>query len=87
MDNPTWLALSFVVYTVFVISIGLYSFRLSKNTSADFVLANRELGPWVSALSASTSSESGWVMLGLVGEAYLYGFAAFCARARPTPEP
>jgi sodium/proline symporter len=77
LDNTTWLALSFVVYTAFVISVGLFSLRRSRSTSADFVLANRELGPWVSALSASASSESGWVMLGLVGEAYLYGFAAF----------
>jgi len=78
MDNyNTRLALSFVVYTLGIIGIGLYSSRLRKKSSDDFVLANRELGPWVSALSASASSESGWVMIGLVGEAYLFGAAAF----------
>jgi len=70
-------AISFVVYTGGIIAIGLYSSKLRRKTSDDFVLANRELGPWVSALSASASAESGWVMLGLVGEAYLYGAAAF----------
>lgn len=78
MENyDAWLIISFVVYTSGIIAIGLYSSKLRKKTSDDFVLANRELGPWASALSASASSESGWVMLGLVGEAYLYGAAAF----------
>lgn len=77
MDSQVLLTISFVAYNVIIISIGLYSAKLKKNTSDDFVLANRELGPWSSALSASASSESGWVMLGLVGEAYLYGAAAF----------
>jgi len=78
LDNyNSWLIISFVVYTVGIVAIGLYSSRLRRKTTDDFVLANRELGPWVSALSASASSESGWVMLGLVGEAYLYGAAAF----------
>jgi len=75
-DN-LWLILSFIVYTAGIISIGLYSARLRKKTSDDFVLANRELGPWASALSASASSESGWVMLGLVGAAFKTGVASF----------
>jgi sodium/proline symporter len=50
---------------------------MRKKTTDDFVLANRELGPWAASLSASASAESGWVMLGLVGEAYLFGAAAF----------
>lgn len=78
MSTPdNWLILSFVFYTLGIIAIGIYSSRSRKQTSDDFILANRELGPWVSALSASASAESGWVMLGLVGEAYLYGMAAF----------
>ncbi|MBU0984768.1 MAG: sodium/proline symporter [candidate division Zixibacteria bacterium] len=75
--DSSWLLISFVVYTAGIIGIGLYSSRMRKATADDFVLANRELGPWVSALSASASAESGWVMLGLVGEAYLFGMAAF----------
>ncbi len=77
MDNNTLLTISFIVYTAGIVAVGLYSSKLRKKTDEDFVLANRELGPWASALSASASSESGWVMLGLVGEAYLFGMAAF----------
>jgi sodium/proline symporter len=77
VNSSTWLVISFIVYSLLIITIGLLSTRRRKRTADDFVLANRELGPWVSALSASASSESGWVMLGLVGEAYLFGAAAF----------
>jgi len=77
VDSGFVLTASFVVYTVGIITIGVYSTKLKKRTKDDFVLASRELGPWVSALSASASAESGWVMLGLVGEAYLYGMSAF----------
>jgi sodium/proline symporter len=77
VDNQTLLIASFVVYSLFFIGVGLYSTRLRKKTEDDFVLANRELGPWAAALSASASSESGWVMLGLVGEAFATGMAAF----------
>jgi len=58
------------------VATGLYSMRKRKNTDDDYVLANRELGPWAAALSASASSESGWVMLGLVGMAFSSGFSA-----------
>ncbi|MBU8933447.1 MAG: sodium/proline symporter [candidate division Zixibacteria bacterium] len=77
MDSQIVLTISFIVYTSAIIGVGLYSSRMRKRTEDDFTLANRELGPWVSALSASASAESGWVMLGLVGEAYLFGMSAF----------
>lgn len=77
MESNTALTISFILYNLFIIGFGLYSARQKKNTSDDFVLANRELGPWASSLSASASSESGWVMLGLVGEAVAVGAGAF----------
>lgn len=76
MDSQTVLTLSFIVYSAGIVAFGLYSTKMRKKTGDDFVLANRELGPWAASLSASASSESGWVMLGLVGEAYIYGFSA-----------
>ena len=57
MESSYVLAVSFVIYTLAIIVTGLYSTRLRKRTEADFVLANRELGPWVSALSASAPCE------------------------------
>jgi len=76
MESNLVLTLSFIVYSAGIVAFGLYSTKLRKKTEDDFVLANRELGPWAASLSASASSESGWVMLGLVGEAYAFGYSA-----------
>lgn len=77
MEPGVTLIVSFIVYSLAIVGVGLWSTRLRKSTADDFILANRELGPWASSLSASASAESGWVMLGLVGEAYVDGVAAF----------
>lgn len=77
MEANFILTVSFIVYSAGIVAFGLYSTKLRKETTEDFILASRDLGPWAASLSASASAESGWVMLGLVGEAYLYGAAAF----------
>lgn len=69
--------ISFSLYTLAIVAIGLYSARYSQRSDEDFFLAGRSLGPWVGALSASASSESGWVTLGLVGIGYAHGVQAY----------
>lgn len=69
--------ISFIVYTLFIVAIGLYSARFARRSDEDYFLAGRSLGPWVAALSASASSESGWVTLGLVGWAFREGVTAY----------
>jgi sodium/proline symporter len=64
---------SFVIYTAFIVLVGIYSGRLARRSDEDYLLAGRSLGPWVAGISASASSESGWVTLGLVGEAFTDG--------------
>ncbi len=68
---------SFALYTSVIVLIGLYSARFARRSDEDFFLAGRSLGPWVGALSASASSESGWVTLGLVGIAFAHGVEAY----------
>lgn len=70
-------AISFVLYTLFVVGIGLWASTYTQSGDDDYFLAGRSLGPWVAALSASASSESGWVTLGLVGEAFDLGLVTF----------
>jgi sodium/proline symporter len=69
--------ISFAVYTLAIVGVGLYSARFARRSNEDFFLAGRSLGPWVAALSASASSESGWVTLGLVGWAFSSGRSAY----------
>ncbi|MBQ7158661.1 MAG: sodium/proline symporter PutP [Treponema sp.] len=66
------LIIAFVLYLGFMVFIGLRNMK--KNTSAgDFFLGGRELGPWMTALSAEASDMSGWLLMGLPGLAYLGG--------------
>ena len=74
MTDP--IAISFWMYTLAIVGVGLYSSRFARQTAADFFLADRGLGAWVAALSSSASAESGWVTLGLVGMAYRTGLGA-----------
>ena len=64
--------LSFFCYLLTLLIIGIVAWRRTKSLS-DFVLGGRSLGSWVTALSASASDMSGWLLLGLPGYAYLAG--------------
>lgn len=79
MPEPNTLVfgISFVCYTLFIVAIGLLSARKARRSDADYFLAGRSLGKWVAALSASASSESAWVTLGLAGWAYGSGVQAY----------
>jgi len=71
------ITISFLAYSLTVLGFGIYTARFTQNSSADFFLAGRSLGPWLTGLSAAASAESGWVTLGLVGMAFQTGVAAF----------
>ncbi len=75
--DTTLVGWSFAIYTLVVIGVGLYATRFARGDSDDFFLAGRSLGPWVAALSASASAESGWVTMGLVGAAFLHGMQTY----------
>ncbi len=68
-------AITFSLYLLVVLIIGAYSYRFNR-TITDYFLAGRKLGSWVSAISSTASSESGWVTLGAVGMAYSAGISA-----------
>ncbi len=75
--NLTVIVVSFALYTLAIIAVGMYSARFAKRSDEDYFLAGRSLGPWIAALSASASAESGWVTMGLVGMAFATGFNAY----------
>lgn len=75
--NNAVLVASFALYTLVIVGVGLYSTRYARRSDEDYFLAGRSLKSWVAALSASASSESGWVTLGLVGWAFANGVEAY----------
>ena len=64
----------FVLYFLFMLGIGLFFFFKSKNAGEkDYFLGGRNMGAWVSALSAGASDMSAWVLMGLPASVYAAG--------------
>ncbi len=64
----------FIIYFVFMVGIGIYFFAKSKgDNEKDYFLGGRQMGPWVSALSAGASDMSAWVLMGLPASVYALG--------------
>jgi sodium/proline symporter len=70
MSDPT--LYTFVVYFVALLGIGFYFYRRASNIE-DYLLGGRQMGSWVTALSAQASDMSGWLLMALPGAVYLYG--------------
>ena len=64
----------FILYFVFMLGIGVFFFLRSKDSGEkDFFLGGRQMGAWVSALSAGASDMSAWVLMGLPASIYAMG--------------
>ncbi|MDD5952795.1 MAG: sodium/proline symporter PutP [Oscillospiraceae bacterium] len=61
-------------YLVLVLLIGVWCSK-RNNTVDDFYLGGRQLGPFVTAMSAEASDMSSWLLMGLPGVAYATGLA------------
>ncbi len=72
----TFTLLGFIVYLVFILVVGFFTYRINKN-HRDYFIADRKLNPWVVAFSERASGESAWVLLGLPGAAYAIGLLEF----------
>ncbi|MGN0518709.1 MAG: sodium/proline symporter [Acutalibacteraceae bacterium] len=64
----------FIVYLVFMLSIGVFFFLKDKNGGEKtYFLGGRKMGAWVAALSAGSSDMSAWVLMGLPTSIYALG--------------
>ena len=64
----------FIIYLLFMLGIGVYFFFKSRGSGEkEYFLGGRQMGPWVSALSAGASDMSAWVLMGLPASIYAYG--------------
>ncbi len=67
--------LTFVLYFVALIGVALYFYVKDKQRNQeDFFLGGRQMGPWVTALSAQASDMSAWLLMGLPGSILAFGF-------------
>ena len=64
----------FIAYLLFMVGIGVYFFIRGKaDGDKGYFLGGRQMGPWVSALSAGASDMSAWVLMGLPASIYALG--------------
>ena len=64
----------FIAYLVFMISIGVWFFVKNRSGGEKgYFLGGRQMGPWVTALSAGASDMSAWVLMGMPTSIYALG--------------
>lgn len=65
-------AIAFTLYLGAMLTIGFITYKETESTD-DYFLGGRKIGPWSTALSAEASDMSGWLLMGLPGVAYFSG--------------
>jgi Na+/proline symporter len=67
---------TFFVFLTFFAVIGLSSVVKKKNTTADYLLAGQNVKPWLVALAAVATCNSGYMFIGLIGFTYKVGLTS-----------
>ncbi len=67
------ITLSFFAFLALFTGIGIYSARRKRDTPEDYLIASRSMTPWLVALSAVATNNSGFMFIGLTGTAYASG--------------
>jgi len=65
----------FIIYLVCMLGIGVYFFIRAQGKGGEkaYFLGGRQMGPWVTALSAGASDMSAWVLMGLPASIFALG--------------
>jgi sodium/proline symporter len=75
MSREVVILVTLICYKILLIGIGLWASKRTQ-TSQDFFIGGKTLGPWVAAISSSASASSAWSLLGVSGAAYAMGLSA-----------
>ena len=77
LGSQVVILITIAVYLIAMVLIGVYFGKKgSGNSSDDFYLGGRKMGPLVTAMSAEASDMSSWLLMGMPGLAYLSGIAS-----------
>lgn len=61
---------------LFFAAVGISSSLKSKKTTQDYLLAGQDVKPWLAALSAVATNNSGYMFIGMIGYTYLVGLSS-----------
>ncbi|MBP0005652.1 MAG: sodium/proline symporter [Cyanobacteria bacterium SBC] len=66
----------FIAFLLLFTGVGLYSAKRHQNTTADYLLASRNVNPWLTGLSAFATAHSGGMFISTIGYTYLVGISS-----------
>jgi len=64
---------SFVLCLLAMTSVGALSVLKKKKQPKDYLIASQEVPPWLSALSAVSTNNSGFMFIAMIGYTYRLG--------------
>lgn len=67
---------SFIFFLLAFVAIGLLSSLKKHKTSSDYLLAGQSVKPWLVALSAVATNNSGYMFIGMIGYTYTVGLSS-----------
>lgn len=67
---------SFAAFMLFFAAVGAASLRVKRTTNDDYLLAGRDVPPWLAALSAVATNNSGYMFIGQIGLTYAIGISS-----------
>jgi sodium/proline symporter len=70
------IVLSFCFFLLVFTLIGLASLVKSRHNNLDYLLAGRQIKPWLVGLSAVATNNSGYMFTGMIGFTYMMGLSA-----------
>ena len=76
MTDKLAIALSFIAFLLLFTGVGIYSASRKKNTTADYLLASRNVNPWLTGLSAFATAHSGAMFISSIGWTYQVGLSS-----------
>ncbi|MGK7894964.1 MAG: sodium/proline symporter [Xenococcus sp. (in: cyanobacteria)] len=76
MHNQLKIAFSFIAFLLLFVGVGIYSAFRKKNTTTDYLLASRNVNPWLTGLSAFATAHSGGMFISLIGWTYQVGISS-----------
>lgn len=72
----TTVIITFLLFLSLFVIIGVLSVIKSKNSTSDYLVANRNIPPWLASLSAAATNTSGYMFIGLIGYTYKFGISS-----------
>ncbi|MEA5500885.1 sodium/proline symporter [Limnoraphis robusta Tam1] len=76
MSTQVIIAICFIAFLLLFAVVGIYSATKKQNNTTDYLLAGRNVNPWLTGLSAFATSHSGGMFISTIGFTYQAGISS-----------